>query len=115
MNRKFFAAPIAATLGLLAGVCACGSQAKASEPPPPSRVVRFHDLDITTPIGARILYRRIQIAAQQVCEPPNGTYRLALPLYHACVNQAIDEAIRTLNAPLLTELHAGTAIHLAGR
>ncbi len=115
MNRTLHPASFAASLGLLAGVCAGGQPAQASEPPPPSQVVRFHDLDITTPTGAAILYRRIHVAALQVCQPETGAYRLTLPIYHACVNRAIDEAIRTLNAPLLTELHAGKAIHLAGR
>ncbi len=43
-----------------------------------SKVVRFGDLDANSPDGARILFHRIRLAAQDACSPqPQGIKNLA--------------------------------------
>lgn len=76
------------------------------EPPPPSKTVKFADLDIQTAAGAKVLYNRIRSAAEKVCQPVwhDPVLREATA---GCVATAIDNAVRTVNAPQLTALRFG--------
>ena len=67
-----------------------------------TEVVRFADLDPTRPAGAQELYRRIEQAARDACEP-RGAYYYGLPVDTTCRRSAIAHAIRHVGAPLLTE------------
>jgi UrcA family protein len=67
-----------------------------------AETVRFADLDLTRPPGVQELYRRIEHAARDVCEPLGANY----PGVYAdmtCRKSAIARAIRDVGAPLLTE------------
>ena len=64
--------------------------------------VKFYDLDLTRLAGAQELYRRIEHAARDVCDPyASGRYVLSMP-YRDCKNQAIRRAVADVDAPLLT-------------
>jgi UrcA family protein len=67
-----------------------------------TETVRFQDLDVNTPAGVAVLYRRIQMAAKHVCSQPAEwpeTVRAAA----ACAGDAEAKAIEKLNLPLLTD------------
>ena len=69
-----------------------------------TEVVGFADLDLTRPAGAHELYRRIEHAARDVCEPL-GADPYGLAAYMTCRKSAIARALRDIGAPLLTEHH----------
>jgi len=84
---------------------------------PPSLTVQFADLDISGTAGARVLYRRLQHAAETVCAPLDDR-NLALHLrFNQCVQTAINTAVAKVDRPALTayhEAHTGkTTIQLA--
>jgi UrcA family protein len=82
---------------------------------PPSKTVKFDDLNIATPAGAKALYRRIQSAAVEVC-PTQMSYTLRMEqARHACVDHAIDNAVKSVNSPALTELRFGSPVRLASK
>ena len=87
------------------GAICAHSSAEAEDAP--SRVVRFADLDITQPAGAKVLYGRIRLAAHTVCEQSAGGDPILRPAVHACIDKAIDEAVRKVDAPALTALRFG--------
>jgi len=60
-------------------------------------IVRFADLDLTQPAGARQLYRRIERAAHEVCAG-YGLYDYD----RRCAQAAIGRAVAEVGAPLLT-------------
>ncbi|MGH8210465.1 MAG: UrcA family protein [Steroidobacteraceae bacterium] len=98
---------------VLAGLLLTGSlgvaQAAAPADDVPSVVVAYGDLDLSTAAGARTLYRRIAIAATQVC-PFDGSRDLARLAYnHACRRDAIARAVRDINSPQLAALVAKRA------
>ena len=68
-------------------------------------VVRFADLDLTQPAGARQLYRRIESAAHEVC----AGYGLR-DYDRRCADAAITRAVAEVGAPLLTA-HQQTLAH----
>lgn len=76
--------------------------------------IRYDDLDLNKPAGARALYRRIQAAAGTVCDLSTSNLRL-LSEQQACIERAIDEAVRNVNAPALTRLRFGADVRLAGK
>ena len=99
-----------AAICVLFGSAAVGTpwtSAQASdEPPPPTKTVKFADLDIQTAEGAKVLYHRIRLAANQVCQEieRDPVMREAT---QGCIDTAIDNAVRKVNAPYLTALRFG--------
>jgi len=82
----------------------------------PTKTVRFRDLDITKPEGATILYSRIRAAARDVCELYAGSDPIERMAIKACIDKAVDKAVRDVNAPALTALRFGTTdIRLASK
>jgi UrcA family protein len=82
---------------------------------PPTKTVKFNDLNITTAAGAKVLYRRIQTAAVEVC-PAQFSYSLRMEqAQRACVDHAIDNAVKKVNSPALTELRFGSPVRLASK
>jgi UrcA family protein len=106
---------------MLLGSAAVGApwtSAQAGEQTDPrvvTQTVRFADLNIHTAEGAEVLYHRIRAAAEQVCLPPDhySMLRKALP---QCVDKAIDEAVKKVDAPYLTALRFGNGnVRLASK
>jgi UrcA family protein len=98
-----------AAICVLFGSAAVGTpwtSAQASEEPPPSKVVKFSDLDIQTAAGAKILYHRIRVAANQVCQMNDRDPALR-EAGQPCVDKAIDNAVKKVDAPYLTALRFG--------
>jgi UrcA family protein len=106
-------------IGVLFGSAAAGgawTSAQASEPPPPSMTVKFADVDIQTAAGAKVLYHRIRLAADEVCTSSSWHDPILREAESQCVNTAIDNAVRRVNAPFLTALRFGESnVRLASR
>ena len=71
-----------------------------------SITVSFRDLDLSGIAGATTLYRRIQAAAKEVCGHP-GADLIEQGVWKACYRDATADAVRKVNNPLLTAVHAG--------
>lgn len=61
--------------------------------------VRFSDLDLSNLQGATALYRRIRLAAEQVCSPFDGRDIASKIRMEACVHRAVADAVTTVNRP----------------
>lgn len=71
----------------------------------PSLTVSYADLNLSNPAGAAALYRRIQQAARTICGR-NGTRDLhGNLLSSACYESAVENAVATVDAPMLTAMH----------
>jgi UrcA family protein len=68
-----------------------------------SQVVRFGDLNLTTDDGAQTLYKRIKVAAHQVCEGADD--RFGYSEYRKCMKKAVDEAVAKVDRPTLHLVH----------
>ena len=74
----------------------------AAGPSSASRIVKFSDLDISSPSGAHALYMRILAAAQVVC----SYYAFATDGDKAgCVRDAIADAVTKIDQPELSALY----------
>jgi UrcA family protein len=62
--------------------------------------VKYGDLNITNPDGARALYKRISTAAWKVCAPPDGSMRY-ISETEKCVHKSIADAVTAVNQPAL--------------
>lgn len=71
---------------------------------PPQKVVSFKDLNLDTPEGAAVLYRRITNAAYEVCGNPDR-YDLSQLKLQICIKDAVSRAIAQVNRPMLTSLY----------
>ena len=97
-------APLAFVLtGALIAGCA---QALAGPPArqrllEPTVTVRFDDLNLDSAAGARVLYGRLQSAAQTVCVWDGGRWFA----WRECYRATIDEAVRRIDRANLTALH----------
>ena len=103
----------AACLGVgSAGLCAV---ANAATDPVPTQVVRYADLNISSPDGARILYGRIQAAARLVCQFELTSFRHWSGREQACFKHAVDDAVRQVHSPALSQIHGILAPRFASR
>jgi UrcA family protein len=101
-----------AAIACIVGTAALGglsSGALASDQNPPSKVIHFSDLDISKPAGAAALLRRIRVAAQDVCQQSTGGDPILQMAGGHCIQKAIDDAVRKIDAPALTALRFGTS------
>ena len=104
---------VSCVLGAAAVSTIAASAAMAEDVP--SKTVRYSDLDITNPAGAQALFARIRAAARDVCELSTRGDPLMGPAVHSCIDTAIDNAVRKVNAPALTSLRFGGDIRLASK
>ena len=82
----------------------------------PSKIVKFNDLDITTPDGAKVLYKRIRAAARDVCDVSTGNDPILRTATKVCIEKAVDRAVKGVNAPMLTNLRFGSSdVRLASK
>lgn len=94
-------------------LCALQATAIAATDTLPTRRVSYADLDISKPAGAKVLYRRIEAAAREVCMLDTSKVVRATARDRACIYQAIDVAVKRVNSVALSELHSAKVIHLA--
>jgi UrcA family protein len=95
-------------------LCALQATAIAADDALPTRRVSYADLDISKPAGAKVLYRRIEAAARDVCGFDTSSVLRPTAQNRACITQAVDVAVKRVNSVALSELHSAKAIHLAG-
>jgi len=92
---------LAVFLGSLSAVAAAGDAGYE----PATRAVKFADLDLSHAAGVLALYKRIQYAAQEVCEPLISRDLNSIVTSKRCKEQAIAHAVADVNAPLLTSYY----------
>src|SRR5688572_3677803 len=68
-----------------------------------SQVVSFTDLNLATDEGAQTLYKRIKLAASQVCD--GADERFGYSEYRKCMTKAVDDAVAKVNRPTLQLVH----------
>jgi UrcA family protein len=68
-------------------------------------VVRFADVDLSRIDGAMTVYGRIRQAASAVCGSLDSRVLGLMEKHRACVNQAIADAVASINRPLLSQYH----------
>jgi UrcA family protein len=82
-----------------AGVCNADSGDVRHE------IVKYADINISSPQGAAALLARIQSAAQRVCWDSDENHRFASSQAHACITKAVATAVSQVNQPTLTALY----------
>lgn len=71
-----------------------------------SMTVRYADVNLTTVAGATALYQRIEGAARLVCGD-SGRSLAEQRAAKICYQNAVAEAVSTVNNPTLTAIHQG--------
>jgi UrcA family protein len=115
MNTTIQNTARAAAFLLCGAIALCTLQvtARASDSALPSEKVRYADLDISKPAGAKVLYGRIVAAARRVCAL-NGTIDLgSMRWVNRCTDLAIDKAVSDVGSPALSALRPVKLIHYA--
>ena len=100
---RLVAATVLGTLAFgCAAVCTAGDNGDV-----PQAVVKFRDLNLSSPDGAAALYGRIKVAAHDVCRSL-GTDIRDLPVMSAhdtCVHIAVRNAVAKVNQPALSAIY----------
>src|SRR5277367_1455885 len=115
MNTTIQNTARAAALFLCGAIALCTLQltARAADEGLPSKRVSYADLDISKPAGAKVLYRRIVKAANEVCQVSGFESLGAAQLTKRCVDHAIDNAVKDVGSPALSALRPSAPIHVA--
>ena len=97
-------------LATCTAIGAVGS-AHAASPESPALTVRYSDLNLSTEQGSLALYGRIVAAAHQVCAPDDIRDLRAMAGARVCREQAIAQAVRDVNSPMLASVYAERLRH----
>ena len=82
------------------------SGASLADTPEPMTTVKYADLNLSTSSGVAALYQRIERAAVEVCQLPQGTRQLRIEAeLKACRADATDRAVGQANLPKLSAMH----------
>ena len=100
-------ASVAITAVGIAGGITAGSHAAT----PPSIKVAYAGLDVSQPVGAQLLYRRLQQAAQRVCGRLDPIDVGAYQRWERCYDDALHSAVLQVNAPELLAVYRSEANH----
>jgi UrcA family protein len=99
--RRWFAAA-ALAMSTLTPFAAALAAAPAVDTPL-QVLVKFADLDLATDVGATVLLRRIEAAAEKICGDPRGLLPLdRLARVQQCNTQSIARAVADVGAPRVT-------------
>jgi UrcA family protein len=113
IRTKIYTA-ISCVMGTVALCTVLSTSVKAEEVL--SKTVRYSDLDITESDGAKVLYSRIRAAAEDVCGRSSGTDPILRLAITGCIHNAVDKAVKDVNAPMLANLRFGsTDVRLASK
>jgi UrcA family protein len=105
------AAAIALTLLTLMSVDALAGDARTTEAKgnPPSVTVSYSDVSFGNSADAATVYRQLKNAARKVCGVDNGSRSLEMRIAaRDCFDDALADAVRKIDRPTLTALHAST-------
>lgn len=73
-----------------------------------AEVVKYADLDLSTPTGAEALYARLKVASWRVCRDTVSNGGLPGMIERSnCVTETLNLAVQDVNRPTLTALHQG--------
>jgi UrcA family protein len=70
-------------------------------------VIDYSKTDLTTPVGASALYRRIVNVADAVCQPDPALGLKGKFAARECKRKAVTQAVEDVHNPLLTARHGG--------
>jgi len=98
---------------VLAACTAIGAvgSAHAANAESPALMVRYSDLNLSTEQGSLALYGRIVAAAHQVCTVEGIRDLKAVAALKDCREQAIAQAVRDVNSPMLAAVYAERLRH----
>jgi UrcA family protein len=85
--------------------------AQAADADSPALKIRYSDLNLSTEQGSLALYGRIVQAARLVCAVDDIRDLRAVAAARACREQAIAQAVRDVNSPMLASVHAERLRH----
>ena len=103
LKSIYRSAPASITLVAMVGLFAAGQLPAAEQH---SVTVKYHDLDLSPPAGARALYGRITAAARQVCGYEGRSFT-DHAFWSGCYRGAVTDAVAKVGSPLLTAVHTG--------
>lgn len=81
---------------------------------PRSITVAYAGLDVSRPVAAQLLYRRLQLAAQGVCGRLDPVDVEAFQRWQRCYDAALQRAVLQVNAPELLALYRSDPGHAHG-
>ena len=95
---------------LMAAACLLAAPINAdADPSPPSVVVSYADLDLTSEAGAQTLLRRLKHAVRAVCSETRLSIMglEAERRYTACMSQTLNQSVQAVGSEQLTRLYLG--------
>ena len=91
-----------------AAICPAGDATGANQ----TSIVKYADLNVSSPAGAAALYARISVAANGVCRALDGRDLASKTYFDRCVHKAISEAVSKVDQPALYSIYdAKNATH----
>jgi UrcA family protein len=71
----------------------------------PSITIKYSDLNLATPSAVEVLYRRVTMAAKEVCNQGQSRELARQVAADRCVDEAVSRAIDQIDVPQLNALY----------
>lgn len=109
--------PVRVALWSALGVASMGlfSSAVCADETPEQVVVQYADLDLSSQQDAKRLYSRLQRASQHVCREFEGREPVKARLRQQCYDEALANAVASVDHAVVTAMHADKKVRLAQR
>jgi len=99
-TRRFAASAL-----LIAAASSFAGISSAADTAPLLALVKFGDLNVSSPEGATALYTRIRTAAEQVCRPFDSRDLVLKRVKDICMHDAIANAVAKVDQPALFSVY----------
>jgi UrcA family protein len=96
---------IISTLAVVAGISTVTTARAGDDEPRKTMIVSYADLNVDTEQGAKVLYARIQKAAQDVCSTLESRDLLVRARWLRCYDSAMSAAVGQVNKIAVTKLY----------
>jgi UrcA family protein len=104
-------AAVAAVAAVAVTAIAAGVRSEPSAAQPRSVKVAYAGLDLSQPVGAQLLYHRLQQASSSVCGWLDQVDIAAYMRWQRCYDGALQRAVLQINAPELLAVYREDAGH----
>ncbi len=93
----------------IVGTAAAGAVSAATFDDVPKLVIRYRADSLSTDRGVWVLYRRLRLAAEDVCPAPFTGSHLVSESIQQCRDHALAQAVNQIDNPRLAALYAATS------
>jgi len=104
-SRRITRLTVATIFATAVSAPACFAQVTSNDSDAPSITVKYTDLNLATPEGSRVLYRRLVAAARRICPDTGNAAELRQNREaQRCITVTVQQAVKQVRSPQFAQV-----------